>query len=268
MWTLQTNIPFMLELLKLSFLALHFSYSLLVTFLKMLSVILLSMLYDTNFYSTCDQAYDLWQQLKLAFELESHLWYTVDWGRKWLVDFNSGKAQLVLFDRSNNTDPNNVKIDRPFTEEKSWFKILQLSYASKLNWNSYVVFIHKTVSNKAGVLIRSMKFFSLGIALYLNEVAIRLCMEYCCHFWAGALSCPLETLDKLRKRICRTVGPSRAASLEPLDHRQTGASLSLFRIVIILGVVHLKWLNWFNFFILEGGLLVILIDCMIFLHHL
>ena len=113
-----------------------------------------------------------------------------------------------------------------------------------------------------------MKFSSLEIALYLDEVAIQLCMEYCCHFWAGALSCSLETLDKLRKRICRTVGPSRAASLEPLAHRQIGASLSLFRIVIILGVVHLNWLNWFNFFILEGGLLVILIDCMIFLHHL
>ena len=29
--------------------------------------------------------------------------------------------------------------------------------------------------------------------------------------------------------------------------------------------VHLNWLNWFHFVIFEGGLLVILIDCMIFL---
>ena len=28
---------------------------------------------------------------------------------------------------------------------------------------------------------------------------------------------------------------------------------------------HLNWLNWFHFLILEGGLLIILIDCMIFL---
>ena len=28
--------------------------------------------------------------------------------------------------------------------------------------------------------------------------------------------------------------------------------------------VHLNWLKWFHFLILEGGLLVILIDCMIF----
>ena len=53
-------------------------------------------------------------------------------------------------------------------------------------------------------------------------------MEYCCHVWAGAPSCYLELLDKLQKRICRTVGPSLAASLEPLAHPRNVASLSLF----------------------------------------
>ena len=53
-------------------------------------------------------------------------------------------------------------------------------------------------------------------------------MEYCCHFWAGAPSCYLELLDKLQKPICRTVGPSLAASLEPLAHGRNVASLSLF----------------------------------------
>ena len=56
-------------------------------------------------------------------------------------------------------------------------------------------------------------------------------MEYCCHVWAGAPSCYLELLDKLQKRICRTVGPSLAASLEPLTHDPCLveiASLSLF----------------------------------------
>ena len=53
-------------------------------------------------------------------------------------------------------------------------------------------------------------------------------MEYCCHVWAGAPNCYLELLDKLQKQICRTVGPSLAASLEPLAHRQNVASLSLF----------------------------------------
>ena len=53
-------------------------------------------------------------------------------------------------------------------------------------------------------------------------------MEYCCHIWAGAPGCYLELLGKLQKRIWRTVGPSLAASLEPLAHCQNVASLSLF----------------------------------------
>ena len=44
----------------------------------------------------------------------------------------------------------------------------------------------------------------------------------------GAPSCYLELLDKLQRRICRTVGPSLAASLEPFAHHRNVASLSLF----------------------------------------
>ena len=36
----------------------------------------------------------------------------------------------------------------------------------------------------------------------------------------GAFSCHLELLDKLQKRICRTVRPSLAVSLVPLAHRR------------------------------------------------
>ena len=53
-------------------------------------------------------------------------------------------------------------------------------------------------------------------------------MEYCYHVWASVPSCYLELLDKLHKRICRTVGPLPAASLEPLGHCRNVASLSLF----------------------------------------
>ena len=38
----------------------------------------------------------------------------------------------------------------------------------------------------------------------------------------------MELLDKLHKRICRTVGPSFAASLELIVDRRNVASLSLF----------------------------------------
>ena len=98
---------------------------------------------DTTLCSKFDQASDLWQQLELASELESDLRDTVDWGRKWLVDFNAGKTQLVLFDRSKNTGGIDVKMKGSVLEEKSCFKMLGLTFSSKLVWGSYIVCITK-----------------------------------------------------------------------------------------------------------------------------
>ena len=94
---------------------------------------------DTTLYSKCDQTSDLWQQLELASELESDLRDTVDWGRKWFVDFSAGKTQLVLFDRSKNTGAIDVKMDGSVLEEKLSFKMLELTFSSKLDWGSYIL---------------------------------------------------------------------------------------------------------------------------------
>ena len=173
---------------------------------------------DTTLYSKCDQASDLCQQLELASVLESDLQDTVDWDKKWLVDFNAGKTQLVLFDRSNNNGSIDVKMDGSVLKEKSSFKMLGLTFSSKLDWGSYIISIAKTASKKIGALNCSMKFFSPEVALYFYKSTIHPCMEYCCHVWVGAPSCYLELLDKLEKRIYRTVGPSLGCSLERLAH--------------------------------------------------
>ena len=67
----------------------------------------------------------------------------MDWGRKWLVDFNAGKTQLVLFDRSNNNGSIDVEMDGSVLEEKSSFKMLVLTFPSKLDWDTDIA---KTVS--------------------------------------------------------------------------------------------------------------------------
>ena len=55
------------------------------------------------------------------------------------------------------------------------------------------------------------------------------------HLWSTAVMSGLVPLvatwnywDKVQKRICRTVGPALAASLEPLSHHWNVVSLSLF----------------------------------------
>ena len=136
----------------------------------------------------------------------------VDWGKKWLVDFNTGNTELVSFDLSNNNGSTDVKMDGSVLEGKSSFKILVLTFSSKLGKGSYIIFIVKTASKKIGVLIHSLKFLSPEVSLYLYKSAIQ-----------------------------------------------------VFSIGITLVDVLKKWLNWFHLLFLEEGLLVILIDCMIFL---
>ena len=119
-------------------------------------------------------------------------------------------------------------MDGSVLEEKSSFKMLGLTFFSKLDWGSYIISIAKTASKKIGALICSMRFLSPEVALYLYKSTICPWMEYCCDIWAGPPSCYLELLDKLQKLICRIVGPSLAVCLEPLAHCQNVASLSLF----------------------------------------
>ena len=42
----------------------------------------------------------------------------MDWGKKWLVDFNAGKTQLVSFDQSNYNGSIDVKIDGSVLQKK------------------------------------------------------------------------------------------------------------------------------------------------------
>ena len=65
---------------------------------------------------------------------------------------------VVLFDRSDNNGAIDVKMDRSVLEENSSFKMLGLTFSSKLNWGSYIISIAKTTSKKIGALILSMKF--------------------------------------------------------------------------------------------------------------
>ena len=81
----------------------------------------------------------------MASELESDLQDTVDWGKKWLVEFNAGKTLLVLFDWSNNNGSIDERMDGSVYEEKS-FKMLGLTFSSKLHWGSYMISIAKTAS--------------------------------------------------------------------------------------------------------------------------
>ena len=70
-----------------------------------------------------------------------------------------------------------VKMGGSTLEEKLSHKMLRLTFSSKLGWGSYIISIAKTASKKIGALIRSVKFLSPEVALYLYKPTLRPCME-------------------------------------------------------------------------------------------
>ena len=65
-------------------------------------------------------------------------------GNKSLVDFNAGKTELSSFHWSFNSGAIDVKMNGSILEERLCFKILGLSFYSKLNWGLYIDCIAKT----------------------------------------------------------------------------------------------------------------------------
>ena len=92
------------------------------------------------------------------------------------------------------------------------------------------------------------------VCTYLPKATIHPCMEYCCHIWAGAPTCYLDMKNKLQKRVLKIFqytcyfswflgSSSKCDEFNSID--------------LTFEDVHLKWLDWFLFIVLVGGLLII-----------
>lgn len=103
--------PCMGVLLMLGFLKTVF----LKTFLYALTILLMMLfvMLPCALYCKVKLVSDLWEQLYLASECKSDGRDTVDWSRKWLINFNAGKTQPVSFHCSFNSGAIDVK--------KGWF---------------------------------------------------------------------------------------------------------------------------------------------------
>ena len=161
---LHKKIQLLLEFLKAPVLVLHFSYYALMTFLMILSVILLSMLMilpvlsvirhlirgnNFNWPLDLNLIYEtLWTGARSGFlisMLEKLKWFRL-----------TGLITLLLF---------MWKWMHLFLRKRSSFKMMGLTFSPKLDWGSYIISIAKTASKKIGAIIPSMKFLSCEVAL-------------------------------------------------------------------------------------------------------
>ena len=73
------------------------------------------------------------------------------------------EKQLVSFDRFNNTDTIDKKI-----EETSSFRMLILSFFSKFEMSFFIISIAKTASQRIGAVIRSIFFLLRLLCISIN----------------------------------------------------------------------------------------------------
>ena len=138
-------------------------------------------------------------------------------------------------------------------------------FCPALDLGCYIISIAKTVSKKIGALIRFMKFLSAEVALYLY---INLPYGYAWNFFVISdqvlLAATWDCWISYRNRYVGLLVLHQLPLSKPwlIVERQTAF---VFSVGITLVDVYQTWLNWFHFLILVGGLLVILINCMIFL---
>ena len=141
MGSLHKNIQLMLEFLKGPFLVLHFSYYILMAFL-MLCVIMLSMLMillsilSVINHLICENILNWLLNLNLIYET-----LRTEARKALLISILS-----ISFDQSNNTSAIDVKTDGCVLEEKSSFKMLGLTFSSKLDCGSYIISTAKIAS--------------------------------------------------------------------------------------------------------------------------
>ena len=183
---------------------------------------------DTSLYSCLNEKCGLFERLELAGSLELDLSSVTEWGSQWLVTFNSAKTKLLSVNRYRNSDDIPISMADSVLTESSSFRLLGLTFSKDLTWNDYIKSIAKSAAMKVGSLYRARQYLSSECILHLYKSLIRPCMEYCCHIWGGASADVLGLLDSIQKRIANIVGPTLAATLQPLSHRRDVASLSLF----------------------------------------
>ena len=177
--SLHKNIQLMLESVRAPFYVLHFSYYTSVTFLMMLSMILISIWW---YYSILSVIRHLIFGNSLNWLLNLKLIYETQWTgtRSGLLISMLGKLNWVHLTSLITMVLLMWKWMGLFWRKNHLLRCWGLP--SLLNWIGTLIL---SASKKTGALICSVKFLSPEVALYLYESNIHPCMEYCCHFWAG-----------------------------------------------------------------------------------
>ena len=114
---------------------------------------------DTTLYSSLNHKSQNSQRLDLTKNLENDLTLITDWGKKWLVTFNSTKTKLLSINRFKSCTNHPLIMSGNVIPKCNNFRLLGLEFNADLTWNDYIKTISKKAAMKVGSLFPAQKIF-------------------------------------------------------------------------------------------------------------
>ena len=149
-----------------------------------------------------------------------------DWCKLWGMKLNPNKTQSMIISRSRTPNPQHpeLSIDGTVLATCNSFKILGLTFDSKLTFEKHIRNVASGISQKIGILRKCYKIFGdQTIMLNCFNSFILPCFEYCAPVWASAADSHLKLLDNNMNAI-KFLIPNLKTDL---SHRRQISSLCL-----------------------------------------
>ena len=149
-----------------------------------------------------------------------------DWCKRWGMKLNPRKTQSMIVSRSRTVNPLHPELlidNVPLTTDDS-FKILGVNFDSKFTFEQHLRAMSKSVSQKLGLLRKSLKIFGdQSILMKCFNSFILPCFEYCSPVWSSAADSHLKLLDR-NLNGCKFLIPNLRTDLW---HRRSVSSLCM-----------------------------------------
>ena len=121
-----------------------------------------------------------------------------DWCKRWGMKLNPLKTQSMIISRSRTLYPQHpdLRIDNAVLVTSNSFKILGVTFDSKLTFEKHIRNVASGISQKVGILRKCFRVFgNETVLLHCFNSFILPCLEYCAPVWSSAADSHLKLLD-------------------------------------------------------------------------
>ena len=166
---------------------------------------------DTNLFTSGNNLIDLSKTVNDELKHIS-LWLKVN-----KLSLNIKKTHFMVFTSKKHIPKVTVFIDGHCIDEEISTKFLGIHIDNKLNWKKHIKQVESKVSRGIGIIYRARHVLNSSTMKMLYYSFVYPYFSYCNHVWGSAKPKVLEKLQKLQKRVVRTISFAKyRAHTDPL----------------------------------------------------